>query len=424
MGSSAHARGVVGSERGGTSRVEGLDVKEEESATAVEVHEDKVRPVVELGLTSGGPPLVQGSLAAREVSKDAVRTPDRVTERGKGSKGRVVGNSLLQEAVGTADKVPAVKGDSAVPARGVKAVRAHNGTGGVSQGWAEEEVNGEGRPVGVRVGEGEERYSGGVRGGGRDATPEGKGTTGSAAVKKAGLAGTGGGRGGVEGEERARRDDCRGGLLGVWVARRVALVQVKEERGRVRLVGVVGHRALAEGNRGRREAAVDQSGVEVREAGVGREEGKAGVKAARRVSRGQARPSGSDGLAVAPTTRLSELLTTEGGDPAPLVVPDTSPGAVVSSVVVGSSSGEGGRVGVVSRRGSGGRGWEVVAAKPARKGGEGGNVEVWARRAVWKPGEVRREHCGVEGEEGVTGGTGREGAEEVARAGVHTETHK
>ena len=69
--------------------------------------------MVELGLTSGGPPLVQGSLAAREVSKDAVRTPDRVTERGKGSKGRVVGNSLLQEAVGAADKVPAVKGDSA-----------------------------------------------------------------------------------------------------------------------------------------------------------------------------------------------------------------------------------------------------------------------------------------------------------------------
>ena len=83
-----------------------------------------------------GPPLVEGSLAPREVDVDARTTPSGVTARSEGVENRVVADKLLKEAKGAGHKVAAVRTNGSVAAR-PRAVSAQHRPSRVSERWLE-----------------------------------------------------------------------------------------------------------------------------------------------------------------------------------------------------------------------------------------------------------------------------------------------
>ena len=196
-------------------------------------------------------------------------------------------------------------------------------------GWGDEQVERERNGEVFGISEGKEGVVGEVGIEVRDPPPEAKGTTTDAAIKHARTASGGGGGAVIEREEAEGCNHCRGGPLGMWVASYIQAVQVKEIGGRVSGVIIkLASSALAEGGSSWGEAAIVKAGVQVREAGISREQvSMAGLKGDGAVGRGQPVPSLSHMTLVGEdVTRAAvrELTATQGRDPCAHVVPDSS----------------------------------------------------------------------------------------------------
>ena len=265
-------------------------------------------------------------MARTKVGEHVRASEDGSEALSQGSDHRAVAGGVKEHAVGALDVVASAKG-------GKGGVGGSGAAGGADEGGVllrsrrregkKVESEGGGKSGGGL--EGEERGGGvGEEVGNRNAAPKGEGASGNAAVKETCAATRGGGV--IQGQERQRRDDCRGSSLSVWVARLVEVVQVREEEGGgSRAVEVVSTGTEGCGDWG--GAAVREGGVEVGKGGRGGKEGGA-TGCGSGVGGREAAPRESHRALVGeatPSPYACELAAAERGQPRSGVVPDGSP---------------------------------------------------------------------------------------------------
>ena len=193
----------------------------------------------------------------------------------------------------------------------------------------------------------------------------------------------------------------------------VTIIEVEEEvsGGSVIIIVVIAWSA-AQDDRGRRQAAVGEAGVDTWEASVRREEGiQVGMRLDRGVRGGDALPRLLHGGDMAPVAELRELHAAERRHPCTHVVPYRRPAPIPGTVVVG-----GGTTTAVLKR------HDAMAAKAAGKLRESDGVDVAAGRGGARDdGEACRSDSIVKRTEEVGRGARWQGANEVAQARPHAE---
>ena len=198
----------------------------------------------------------------------------------------------------------------------------------------------------------------------------------------------------------------------MWVCKLVTIIEVEEEVGGGPIVIIVIAWSAAQDDRGRRQAAVGEAGVDTWEASIGGEEGiQVGMRLDRGVRGGDALPRLLHGGDVAPVAKLRELHAAERRHPCTHVVPHRRPTPIPGAVVMGGSA----TMAVLERH-------DAMAAKAAGKLCESDGVDVAAGRGGARDdGEACRSDSIVKRTEEVGRGARWQGANEVAQARPHAE---